>query len=120
MNALVESFRTKCYNFHRNLNYAARKKQRVVSEECNKIYIINFSSSNEQNFVNLLHTADKNKKFGKIKQTAFKHLSKPDASSYKLSEQYANILTTLMNHLGYHRDCYQRFTKNLDRLVEVK
>ena len=25
-----------------------------------------------------------------------------------------------MNHHGYHRDSYQRFTKNLDRLVEVE
>ena len=25
-----------------------------------------------------------------------------------------------MNHHGYHRDCYQCFTKNLDRLEEVE
>ena len=97
-----------------------KKKQKFDSEECNKICIIHFSSSNEQNFVNLFQVADKDKKFEKIKQTAFKRLSQPSGSSYKLSEQCANIPTTLKNHHGYHRDCYQRFTKNLDRFKEVE
>ena len=95
-----------------------KKKQKADSEECNKICIIHFSSSNEQNFVNLFQAADKDKKFEKIKQIAFKRLNQPDRSSYKLSEQCANIPTTLMNHHGYHRDCYQCFTKNLDRFEE--
>ena len=38
----------------------------------------------------------------------------------KLSEPCANIPTTLMNHCGYHRDCYQRITKTLVRLEEVE
>ena len=50
--------------------------------------------------------ADKDKKFEKIKQIAFKRLNQLDGSSYKLSEQCANISTTLMNHRGYHWDCY--------------
>ena len=97
-----------------------KKNQKVDSEECNKICIIHFSSSNEQNFINLFQAADKDKKFEKIKQIAFKRLNQPGASSYKLSEQCVNIPTTLMNHPGYHRDCYQRFTKHLDRLEEVE
>ena len=35
-------------------------------------------------------------------------------------EQCANIPTALMNHHGYHGNCYQRFTKTLDRLEEVE
>ena len=97
-----------------------KKKQKADSEECSKICIIHFSSSNEQNFVNLFQAADKDKKFEKIKQIAFKRLNQPDRSSYKLSEQCANIPTTLMNHHGCHRDCYQRFTKNVDRLEDVE
>ena len=97
-----------------------KKEQKVDSEECNKICIIHFSSSNKKNFVNLFQTAHKDKKFEKIKQIAFKRLDQPDGSFYKLSEQCTNIPTTLMNHHGYHWDCYQRFTKNLDRLEEVK
>ena len=58
--------------------------------------------------------------FVSIKQIAFKRLSQPSGSSYKLSEQCANIPTTLMNHHGCHRDCYQRFTKNVDRLEDVE
>ena len=95
-----------------------KKKQKVDSEECNKICIIHFSSSNEQSFVNLFQVAEKDKKFEKSKQIAFKRLNQPGGSSYKLSEQCANIPTTLMNHHGYHRDCYQCFTKNLDRFEE--
>ena len=79
-----------------------KQKQKVDSEECNKICIIHFSSSHEQNFVNLFQAADKDKKFEKIKQIAFKRLNQLDGSSYKLSEQCANISTTLMNHRGYH------------------
>ena len=97
-----------------------KKKQNVDSEECNKICIIHFSPNNEQNFVNLFQAAGNDKKIEKIKQIAFKRLNQPDESSYKLSEHCVNIPTTLMNHHGYHRDCYQRFTKNLDRLEEVE
>ena len=68
----------------------------------------------------MFQAADKDKKFEKVKQIAFKRLNQPGGSSYKLSEQCANIPTTLSNHHGYHRDCYQRFTKNLDRLEEVE
>ena len=93
-----------------------KKKQKADIEKCNKICIIYFSSRNEQNFVNLFQAADKDKKFEKIKQIPFKRLSQPGRSSYKLSEQCANIPTTLMNHHGCHRHCYQRFTKNVDRL----
>ena len=88
-----------------------KKKRKIDSEKCIKICIIHFSSSNEQIFVNLLQAAHKDKKIGKIKQIAFERLDQPDESSYKLSELCANIPTILMNHYGYHRDCYQRFTK---------
>ena len=92
-NVLIESFRTKHYNFHRNSDYTAKKKQKVVTEECNKICIIHFSSSSEQNFVDMLQAADKDKKFEKIKQIACKRLNKSDGSSYKSSEKCANITT---------------------------
>ena len=68
----------------------------------------------------MFQSADKDNKFEKIMQIAFKHLNQPGGSSYKLSEQCANIPMTLMNHHGYHKDCYQCFTKNLDRLKEVE
>ena len=97
-----------------------KKKQKVDSEECSKICIIYFSSSNKQNFVNLFQAADKDKKFEKIKQIAFKHLNQLGGSSYKFSEQCANIPKTHMNHHGYHWDSYQCFTKKLDRLKEVE
>ena len=64
--------------------------------------------------------ADNDKKLENIKQIAFKRLNQPDGSSYKLFEQCANILTKLMNNYGFDRECYQRFTKNLDRLEEVE
>ena len=64
-----------------------KKKQKIDSEECNKISIIHFSSSNKQNFLNFFQAADKDKKFEKIKQIAFKCLNQPGGSSHKLSEQ---------------------------------
>ena len=82
-----------------------KKKQKVDSEEYSKICIIHFSSSNKQNFVKLFQVADKDKKFEKIKQIAFKRLYQLDGSSCKLSEESANIPMTLMNHNGYHSDC---------------
>ena len=97
-----------------------KKNHKVDSEECNKTCIIHFSSSNKQNLVDLCETTGKYIKFEKIKQIAFKRLNQPDGSSYNLFEKCTNIPTTLMNHHGgYHRVCYQRFTKNLDRLEEV-
>ena len=79
-----------------------------------------FFLSNEHNFINLFQAADKDEKFEKFKQIAFKCLNQPDRSSYKLSEQCTNIPMTLMNHLGYHKDCYQHFAENLDRLEQIE
>ena len=42
-----------------------KKQQKVGSKECKKICIIKFSSSNEENFVNLFQAADKDKKIWK-------------------------------------------------------
>ena len=93
-----------------------KKKQKVDSEKCSKTCIINFSSSNEQNFVNLFQAADKDKKFETIKQIASKPLNQPGGSFYQLSKQCANIPTSLRNHHDYHSSCHQSFTKNLDTL----
>ena len=70
--------------------------------------------------VSLFQTNDKNEKFEKIGQIVFKCLSQPDGYYYRLSEQCANIPMTVMKYHSYHRDCYQSFTKNLDRLQEVE
>ena len=87
-----------------NSNYTAKKKQKVDSEECNKIFIIHFSSSNEKNFVNLSQAADKEKKIKNVKQIEFKRLKQPGESFYKLSNLCANIPTTLISHHEYHRN----------------
>ena len=52
-----------------------QKKQKVDSEECNKICTIYFFSRNNQNVVNLLQAAGKDKKFEKVKQIACKPLN---------------------------------------------
>ena len=77
-----------------------KKKHKVDWEEFNKICIIHFFLSNEQNIVNLFQAVDKYRKFEKIKQIAFKCLNQSDGPSCKLSEQCANIPTTLMKHHG--------------------
>ena len=42
--------------------------------------MIQFSSINKQNFFNLFQVADKDKKFEKIKQCAFKRVNQTDGS----------------------------------------
>ena len=77
-----------------------KKKHKVDWEECNKICIIHFFLSNEQNIVNLFQAVDNDRKFEKIKQITFKCLNQSDGLSCKLSEQFVNIPTTLMKHHG--------------------
>ena len=77
-----------------------KKKHKVDREECNKICIIDFFLSNEQNIVNLFQAVDNDRKFEKIKQITFKCLNQSDGLSCKLSEQFANIPTTLMKQHG--------------------
>ena len=66
-----------------------KKNQKVDSEECNKICIIHFSKSNEQNFINLFQAADKDKKFEKIKQIAL-----------NVSINRADPLTSFLNNVS--------------------
>ena len=63
MNVLVECFRTKYFNFQRNSDYAAKKKQKVASKECKKIVSLIFPQAK--------NNKDKDKKFEKSKQIAF-------------------------------------------------
>ena len=69
----------------------------------------------------MFQAADKDKKFEKIKQIAFKRRNElADRLPIFLNNVPMFPRTTLMNHHGNHMDYYQHFTKYLDRLEEVE
>lgn len=90
-----------------------KKKQKSDIEE---ICIIHWSSSNQKNFINLFIAKDRDEKFERIKEIGQQRLGQGETSPYCLHEQVMCIPSLLTEYHGYHRDCYQRFTKNLDRL----
>ena len=59
----------------------------------------------------------------KLEQIARKRLGQEFGSVHrmeKISQDFlSNIQTICENTHGYHRDCYQRFTANLNRLKDV-
>ena len=53
-----------------------------------------------------------------LKNIRDRRLSQPYDSPFRMEEACKLILEDISNEHGYHRDCYQYFTKNLDRLTE--
>ena len=75
------------------------------------ICVIHFTDSTSENFTYL--TQDR---LGKLQEICRKRLSEKVTSRYRMPDVCAQVPDTLSSRHGYHRDCYQRFTMNLNRL----
>ena len=75
------------------------------------VCVIHFTDSTSENFTYL--TQDR---LGKLQEICRKRLSEKVTSRYRMPDVCAQVPDTLSSRHGYHRDCYQRFTMNLNRL----
>ena len=60
--------------------------------------------------------ADCESRLQKLKSIRMQRASLPITSPERMKESCDLIPNVIDENHGYHRDCYQRFTKNLDRL----
>ena len=63
-----------------------------------------------------MSTKDYQARFLKLQDVKQKRMNEPLGSANRLDEQCESMPMELMQNHGYHRDCYQCFTKNLGRL----
>ena len=102
---------------HHNHMMATKKRKRnsketsddsSTSKEC---CIIHFDDVPSRDFVTL--TEDRLYKLIDIRKL---RLAQPADSHYRMKDICAQIPETVSENVGYHRDCYKRFSANLHRL----
>lgn len=89
-----------------------RKRPRIEStdEKC----IIHYEQSTNKNFTFLSKLSDPQERLEKLMNIQRLRQIQPTSSTQRLDSQIPEVIHE--KH-GYHRDCYQKFTKNLNRLV---
>ena len=91
-----------------------RKKKKEIFND-GKTCIIHFEDSKDLHFTQLNED-----RFQKIQSTAALRQRLPQESSEAHSKICANIPDTSVTQHGYHKECYRRFTKHLDRLKSTE
>ena len=77
-----------------------------------QICILRYESSNCESFTYLSDTKNPNDRLQHLKDIRDLRLSKPQGSVHRMESVCNGIPTDLRDNHGYHRDCYQHFTKN--------
>ena len=81
--------------------------------------IIHFPDSKSDTFTFISDTQDPENRLHKFQDISRKRLSQPAESLHIFAHICSQIPLSLSPEHGYHRDCYQRFTGKLDRLIDV-
>jgi hypothetical protein len=97
------------------------KKRRVDDTEAHADRygrcIIHMKSSSTEDFTYIVKTANPGERFQRIQDIKTRRLSQPLDSPHRMSDICAQIPDVCYDNQGYHRDCYMRFTANLNRLL---
>ena len=88
---------------------SSRKKRKAQQEDC-AVCIIHSAKSNNENLVSC--SVDCFEKLLDIKRRRLEST----AEALRMADVCVQIPSTFSEGLGYHRDCYQKFTMNLSRL----
>ncbi len=100
-----------------------KKRKRTgssVSEHKNEqICVLHFNDSKSEGFLLFSDLTEPQQRFEKLKTICAKRQSQSIGSPYRMDDTCILLPVDYSEEHGYHRDCYQRFTKNLDRLKET-
>ena len=88
---------------------SSRKKRKAQQEDC-AVCIIHSAKLNNENLVSC--SVDCFEKLLDIKRRRLESTSE----ALRMEDVCVQIPSTFSAGLGYHRDCYQKFTMNLSRL----
>lgn len=82
------------------------------------VCIIHFQDSKAEKLTLLSNTVDPEGRLEKLQDISRRRLGQPVDSPHRLAHICSQVPITLLPEHGYHRECYQRFTSKLDRLVD--
>ena len=88
------------------------------SGSANPICVIHMNDSDNCNFTFISNTKDPGSRFQRIKEICELRLSQPTDSPHRMQCVCQQIPETFTSQHRYHRDCYQRFSSNLNRLTK--
>ena len=80
--------------------------------------IIHQPTSPGFNFIIIIQLTDADLRIEKICHVCKLRQSQPVGSSTRMDDICQQIPDTIETDHGYHRDCYQKFAKNLNRLAQ--
>jgi len=80
------------------------------------VCIIHRTDSNLENFIYLHELDNPEDRFGYICDVRNRRLEQPIGSANRMQTVCDQVPSKFDGNHGYHKDCYQRFTMNLNRL----
>ena len=89
------------------------------SKQRQQVCIIHCPGAKHGPFTNLCNSNDPNERLNMLRSIRDRRLSQPPDSPFRMEEACNLIPEDISDVHGYHRDCYQLFTKNLNRLSET-
>ena len=106
-------------------NEARRKKRKLEanaalsdSGSANHICVIHMNASDNCNFTFISSTKDPESRFQRIRKFVKYDCLKEVIPSHQMQCVCQQIPATFTSQHGYHRDCYQRFSSNVNRLTK--
>ena len=91
-------------------------EESVVPAKLKQVCVVHYDASSCDNFTLLADVKNQQERFQKIIKIRDLRLSQPTDSTHKMESVCRLIPTEIGEGHGYHRDCYNHFTKNVERL----
>ena len=92
------------------------EEESVVPAKLKQVCVVHYDASSCDNFTLLADVKNQQERFQKIIEIRDLRLSQPTDSTYRMESVCRLIPTEIGEGHGYHRDCYNHFTKNVERL----
>ena len=92
------------------------EEESVAPAKMQQVCIVHYDASSCDNFKLLADVRIQQERFQKILEIRDLRLSQPADSTHRMESVYRLIPTEIGEGHGYHRDCYNHFTKNVERL----
>ena len=93
-----------------------KQEQTDVSAKKRQICILQCEGAKSDGFTYLSSVSDPAERLGYLKNIRTKRLSEPIGCKTRMLSACEAIPDVISDDHGYHQTCYQRFTRNLDRL----
>ena len=92
------------------------EEESVVPAKLKQVCVVHYDASSCDNFTLLADVKNQQERFQKIIEIRDLRLSQPTDSTHRMESVCRLIPTEIGEGHGYHRDCYNHFTKDVERL----